>query len=430
MKKFKRLLCALLFLITIIYSSTCFAVLDEPTTYSPTCLIMEMETGKVVYSKNGYEKAYPASTTKLMTAILAVENCKLDDVATASYEAIFTVPWDYTNANIQVGEQLTIEQLLKVLLIPSANDAANVIAEHIAGSVSSFATMMNSKADEIGCKNTHFMNANGLHNDNHYSTAYDLALIGRYAMQYETIRNIVSMTSYTLPATNKFATNDRYFANTNDLIHKSDEVRLDNYYYEYCNGIKTGYTAKAGSCIVASSTKDDKEFIVVVLGGGQTDNGLSERNLDCKTLFDYAFDNFYVKNLHEKDSVLKTVRVKNASILNNKLDVLIKDDVSVVVSKDVDLATLTPTVDIDESLKAPVTKGAKIGTITYKIGDNEYTSSLIAGNDLKEGNPFVLALVIFVIIILLYLLIKPSKSKKNKKKKSKKSKNKDSYMYW
>ena len=425
MKHLKKLFVIILFLSIIMYSSTCFAVIDEPSTYSPTCLIMEMQTGKVIYNKNGYEKVFPASTTKIMTAILAVENCKLDDVATASYEAIFTVPWDYTNADIQVGEQLTIEQLLKVLLIPSANEAANILAEHISGSVSSFVTMMNSKAIEIGCQNTHFVNANGIHNQNHYSTAYDLALIGRYAMQYEAIRNIVSMTSYTLPATNKFATNDRYFANTNDLIHKSDENRLDNYYYEYCTGIKTGYTSKAGSCIVASSKKDDKEYIVVVLGGEDTDNGLSGRNLDCITLFNYAFDNFYVKNLHEKNSILKTLKVKNAGLFANKLDVKIKDDISVVISNDVDLTVLTPTVEIDNDLKAPITKDSKIGTITYKIGDNTYSSSLIAGNDIKEGNPFTSIFIIFVVIILLYLLFKPSKSKKNKKKRKKNN----SYKY-
>lgn len=238
MRHLKKALCIILFFIMIIYSSTCFAVLDEPNTYSPKCLIMEMKTGKVVYSKDGYEKAYPASTTKLMTAILAVENCKLDDVATASYESIFTVPWDCSNANIQVGEELTVEQLLKALLIVSANEAANILAEHIAGSVPSFVAMMNSKAVEIGCQNTHFVNANGIHDDDHYSSAYDLALIGRYAMQYEVLANIMSMTSYTLPATNKFPTNDRYFANTNDLIHKNEENRLDNYYYEYCTGRK------------------------------------------------------------------------------------------------------------------------------------------------------------------------------------------------
>ena len=129
-----------------------------------------------------------------MTAILTLEHCKLTDTATVSHEAIFTVPIGYSHAYLQEGEELTIEQLLHVLLIPSANDAANVLAEHIAGSISSFTTMMNTKALELGCTGTNFVNANGIHNTNHYSTAYDLALMGRYAMQNETFIKIVSTT--------------------------------------------------------------------------------------------------------------------------------------------------------------------------------------------------------------------------------------------
>lgn len=161
-------------------------------------------TGKILYEKDAHKKMYPASTTKIMTAILALENRSLTDTANVSYNAIFTVPVGYSNANLQLDETLTYEQLLHVLLIPSANDAANVIAEDIAGSVESFSSMMNTKAREIGCENTNFVNANGVHNENHYSTAYDLALIGKYAMENETFRKIVSTVRYTLPVTNKW----------------------------------------------------------------------------------------------------------------------------------------------------------------------------------------------------------------------------------
>ena len=165
---------------------------------------MDQNSGKILYSKNANTKMYPASTTKIMTAILTLENCNLDDVATASHNAVYSIPYSYSVATIQEGEELTIEQLLNVLLIPSANDAAIVLAEHISGSVEEFAKLMNKKAEELGCKNTHFVNPNGIHNKNHTSTAYDLALMGQYAMKNETIRKIVSTKQFTLPTTNKY----------------------------------------------------------------------------------------------------------------------------------------------------------------------------------------------------------------------------------
>ena len=193
---------------------------DNITTNSPSVILMDSKTGKILYSKNAFEQRYPASTTKIMTAILALENCKLTDVATVSHDAIFNVPVGYSHASLQEGEMLTIEQLLNVLLIPSANDAAFVLAEHIAGSVDNFSEMMNNKAKEIGCLNTHFVNPNGIHNDDHYSTAYDLALIGKYAMQFNDIMRIAMVNQYTLPKTNKYDREDRIFNTTNGLVTK------------------------------------------------------------------------------------------------------------------------------------------------------------------------------------------------------------------
>ena len=197
----------LFFMLTILFLSTfittSFAVNTSASAVSvgsPSCILMEASSGKVLYEKNANQVRYPASTTKIMTAILALENCELTDVATVSRNAIHSIPPDYVIANIKEGEELTVEQLLNVLLIPSANDVAIVLAEHISGSVSKFSDLMNEKAKEIGCKNTHFVNPNGIHNKNHVSTAYDLALIGRYAMENATFRKIVQKTQYTLPA--------------------------------------------------------------------------------------------------------------------------------------------------------------------------------------------------------------------------------------
>ena len=444
MRKLKKILITFLILIinlSVFYFPSYAAMSQDPvvkveeiSTYAPVCLLMDSQTGKIIYDKNIYKRMYPASTTKIMTAILTLENCNLTDTATASYDAVYSVPYDYSNANIQVGEQLTINQLLNVLLIASANEAANVLAEHVAGSVSSFAAMMNAKADEIGCKDTHFVNANGMHNENHYSTAYDLALIAKYAMQNETFRKIVSTSTYTLPATNKFATNDRVFKNTNELILKDDSDRVDNYYYQYATGIKTGYTSLAKNCLVASGKKDDKEYIAVILGAETTDNGLAVRYLDSKTLFDYAFENICSKTLYEANSVLKTIKVKGATLTTRNLDVLIEDEISVVTKKNVDLNSIIPTVEFKEDLKAPLSANSVIGKITYDVDGVTYTSDLLAANDVKEStllNKLLFALAIFSILFVLYKLTTPSNKKKNKKKSKRKKESSDrNYIYW
>lgn len=431
MKFFKKFIYLSLMLFVVSFSTVTFADTNDITTYSPTCLLMESKTGNIIYEKNAYEKTYPASTTKIMTAILTLERCNLTDVATASYESIFTVPVGYTNANIQVGEELTINQLLHVLLIHSANEAANILAEHIAGSVESFATMMNAKATELGCLNTNFVNPNGVHDENHYSTAYDLALMGRYAMQNETFREIVGTTIYTLPASNKYDKNDRVFGTTNTLLKKDTSDRVDNYYYEYTTGIKTGYTNAAKNCIVASSKKDDVEYIVVILGAGTTENGLSARNLDCKTLFNYAFDNYTVKTLNEANSILKTTKIFKASGSTKNLDVIVKDEICALVKKDFDSTSITPKVEIEPNLEAPIAKNTAIGKITYNIDGNEYSSILLAGSDVIPSNGFTTFLTICSILLALFLLNKLLSSNKKKRRRNnrKKYKRKNNYLY-
>lgn len=346
----------------------------------------------------------------------------------------FQYQFGYSNANIQVGEELTINQLLHVLLIPSANEAGTIIAEHIAGSVESFASMMNTKAAELGCLNTNFVNANGVHNSNHYSTAYDLSLIGRYAMQNETFREIVGTTVYTLPATNKYDKNDRVFGTTNTLLKKDTSDRVDNYYYEYTTGAKTGYTNPAKSCIVATAMKDGIEYIVTILGAGTTENGLSARNLDCISLFNYAFENYTVKTLNEANSVLRTTKVNKASSSTKNLNVVVEDEISVLIKNDFDTMTITPTVQINTDLTAPISQNTVIGKITYNIDGNEYSSNLLAGFDVIESNGFNAFLTVCSVILVLFLLYRllnlnnSSKKRKRKRKKRKYNKRND-YLY-
>ncbi len=420
MKKLKIIFFIFIFLMQfIIFISPSYADSDNLKTYCPSCILIEANTGKILYEKNSNDVRFPASTTKIMTAILTVENCNLDDVTTVSHNAVYSIPYDYTHASLKEGEELTIEQLLYALMIPSANDAAIVLAEHISGSVEEFAKLMNKRAEELGCKNTHFVNPNGIHSKDHTSTSYDLALMGKFAMQNSIIRKIVSTTQFTLPATNKYSKTDRIFNNSNDLLST-----YSRYYYEGTTGVKTGYTGEAGNCIIASAKKNDFEVILVVLGGESTNTGLSQRYLDCKTLFDYAFNNYSLKTLNEKNAVLKQITVRGATEETQNLNVLIKDKIEIFSENSADLSSLEPEITLDENLMAPISANSAIGKITYNYDGQTYSSDLIAETQVLSSDFLPLLfriLLIFVVLYLLFLLLKKpkNKSKKTYKKRTK-----------
>lgn len=195
---------SLLFLVAffILLNIPLFSFADEISINSKAAVLVENNTGKILYEKNSTEKMYPASTTKIMTAILVLENCNLSDIVTVSASALDNIPSGYVTCNLQVGEELSVENLMYALMVPSANDAACVLAEHVGGSIQGFSNMMNSKALEIGCTNTHFVNPNGIHDDAHYSTAYDMYLIADYAIKNPSLKKFITATEYTLPATN------------------------------------------------------------------------------------------------------------------------------------------------------------------------------------------------------------------------------------
>ena len=269
--------------------------------YSESAILIESKTGKILYDKDIYSRKYPASTTKILTAIIAIEECDLEEKARASHEAIFSIKSGYSIANIREGEEFTIRELLNVLIMQSANEAANVIAEHISGSVDEFAKLMNKKAKEIGCLDSNFVNANGAHNDNHYTTAYDLALIAKYCMQNEIFKEIVCMQECKLPSTEIFE-EERCFRNTNSLMQSNSR-----YYYPYCNGIKTGYTTPAKNCLISSSTKNGFELISVILHAESTEDGLSARYVDTINLFEYGYNNFNKEDIWTEYDINKTL---------------------------------------------------------------------------------------------------------------------------
>lgn len=389
---------------------------EIPSIESPAAILMDLKTGKVLYEKNINEKMYPASLTKVMTAILALENCELNEVATVSYDAVMSISSGYVTANLQIGEEVTVEQLLSVLLVGSANDAAVVLAEHISGSVEDFADLMNEKAKELGCTSTNFLNPYGAHNENHYSTAYDLALISQYAMQNETFRNLVSMTSYKLPVTNKYEKEDRLFTTTNALLIVNNNTRADNYYYKYATGVKTGFTTPAKNCLIASANKGDLELLTVVLGAGQNDEGLSNRYLDTINLFEYGYDNYSLREVIKSGGIVQTVNVSNASRDTKKLDAVVQNDISVLIKAEDKNNALLPEVHINEDLKAPIKQGDVIGTVTYTVEGIQYTENLVANNDVEKSKFFINLLIFIIILSFVYLYLKSNKRKKKNKR--------------
>ena len=368
-----------------------------------SAILIDGDTGKILYEKSAYEKRAPASTTKIMTALLALEHCKTTDVATVTSEAITSVPSGYSTDLLKMGEELTIKDLLYALLLPSSNEAANVLAIHIAGSIDSFASMMNTKAMDLGCKNTHFVNPNGVHDDNHYSTAYDLSLIAKEAMKNDIFRQIVTTASYTLPHSNKYSRIDRTLITTNDLIKKQS-----NNYYEYAIGIKTGFTTPAKNCLVSSATKDGKTLIAVVLRSN-TDNN---RYNDTKTLFNYGFDNFSKKDIVKSGSTIKTIDVKNATSATKNLNLVAETGINTMVTNDKLNDTIEPQINLNEHLQAPIKKDSIVGTATYTVDNIKYTINLKAGNEVKKSYTLYLVIAIAIIALLLIIFEKPNKKKK------------------
>lgn len=379
--------------------------------YSQGTVLLETSTGKVLYGKNENEKLYPASTTKILTAIIAIEHYNLTDKITANKSAITAIPSGYSNAAIQPGESLTVEELLQLFLIHSANEVGYILAEDISGSIDNFANLMNKKAIEIGCKNTHFTNPSGIHNAEHYSTAYDMALIAQYCMKNTAFRNIVSMTSCTIQPTDKYE--KRYFKNTNDLLDSKSR-----YYYENAIGIKTGFTTQAKNCLIAGSKKDNMELITVALGAEATADGRSGRYVDTINLFNYGFENYKIQKINTANTEIQNLTIENATKDTKNLPLLLKDDIYALVPTNIDLSTLKYDIDINSNVSAPITENDVLGKITYTIDGINYSSDLLAEHTVEKFNYYLLAIQIALAIFVLFILFKLIFFRKKKKKKN------------
>ncbi|MGN1140782.1 MAG: D-alanyl-D-alanine carboxypeptidase family protein [Oliverpabstia sp.] len=253
-----------------------------PDIYAETAILMDADTGAIIYNKGMDEKRYPASITKIMTCMLALEHSTLDESVTFTETCLADQVAGSGNAGMQVGEVLTMRQCLLLLMIRSANDVATQIAEHVGGSVEAFVDMMNQKAQELGCMNTHFVNASGMPDDNHYSTAYDMALIFREAIKNDTFREIIGTQSFVIEPTNMNA-ETRSFSSHHPLV-----VRSAPEYYEGCFGGKTGVTDSAKNTLVSGAERNGMTLIAVTMRADE----LGQLCQDQTNMFNYGFDNF------------------------------------------------------------------------------------------------------------------------------------------
>ena len=382
MKKIRALLA--LFLCLSLFLSIPVLALDDPAAEVPTgdsaadaaaeapsvlpnfkvnakaALLIDLNTGRTIYEQNADEQVYPASLTKIMTCLLALENGNLSDVVTITENAYADVSASGSTSGLQIGEQLRLEDLLYCMMVESGNEAANAVAEHVGGTIEDFVQMMNERAYELGCTHTHFMNPHGLHTESHYTTARDLSLIVEAALKSENFRTITNTAEYTLPATN--LSEERVLKTTNMLIFQNSGNR---YYYPKAIGIKTGYTTPAGRCVISAAKSGQMYLLGIVCGADTTvlDTGdiQMESFPECIRLFNYGFDNFsYVSVLSPLYPVAQVTVTNSAGA--EAVAAAPRDDIQILLPNNYDEAKLDVSIALtSESVEAPVKEGDILG---------------------------------------------------------------------
>ncbi len=402
-----------------------------------SAILMDAATGEILYEKNMHEQLYPASITKLMTVLLAFEYGNLDETVTFSEDAIFGIERNSSHIALDVGEQITLEQCLYAILLQSANEASLGVAEHIGGSKEGFAKMMNDKAKELGCKNTNFVNPNGLHDDNHYTSAYDMALIAQEVLKYDKFKEIISTLKYEIPPTNK-QPETRYLYAQHQMI-KPPSI----YVYDGCEGGKTGFTNQALNTLVTYAKRGNTELIAVVL----KDTG-ANTYVDTTTLFDYGFENYETLTAFSADGFKTSENItqtyKKDTIDLGTLDITAKDNVYTTIKKSETAPAYTQKINIkQENLVPTINEGDSVGTIDVYNGDTLVGSSQLTATKtitaipeaeldaqykekLKETifNVLKIVLIIILIIFIIFTLRRKNKERlklinrrKNRQKK-------------
>eukprot|EP00826_Nyctotherus_ovalis_P048909 TRINITY_DN5820_c0_g1_i2.p1 TRINITY_DN5820_c0_g1~~TRINITY_DN5820_c0_g1_i2.p1 ORF type:complete len:397 (+),score=-60.41 TRINITY_DN5820_c0_g1_i2:144-1334(+) len=382
-----------------------------------------MDTDIPVYTKNADERVEPASTTKIMTYIVAVENCKdLDGtMVTVTQEVTDQLKGTESSlSNIKNGETLSMYELLNCMMVPSGNDAAMVIANYIGGGkVNSFVDMMNKKAEELGCQNTKYANPDGLHDQNHYTTAAEMYKIAKHATGLPRFMDICSQVSHTIPATNMQPKRTLY--TTNSMM-----ISTQPEYYKYTKGIKTGWHDQAGRCIVSTAAADGYRYLCVCMGAKDKDaSGVRYKEnkamLDTRSLYRWALSTFQLKQIITANYPVTEVKVDLAW---GKDSVLLtpEKDVSFMLPKDVNVSSITiNNLQIPDTISAPITKGQVVGTATLSYANQNLTTiNLVSDEDISRNgflyftqavknivtSPWIIVIIgVFLLILVSYIFI-------------------------
>ena len=345
---------------------------EAPEINGHAAILIDMDTGAILYAKNAHEKLYPASITKIMTGLLAVENCALEDSFTFTQEIINALPWDAAKYGYVPGETVNIRDLLYVLMLRSANEVAIGLGMKIAGTEEAFGKLMTERAKEIGAVNTNFVNATGLHDDNHYTTAYDMALISIEAMKNSTFMDVWGTPSYTVNPTNVQPDIVRIW-NRHDML-----VNRGMQYYAYAKGGKTGYTDEAGKTLVTYASRDGRNLMCVVMKSG-AETVFS----DTRLLFEYGFGDFENISIKGNESRFgqsnDSYFVSRDHLYGSELNLMELDDAYVTVPKGTSLQNIGYELTYVEQ-----TEDGVIANIEYKIGDNSLGKTSLRLNVNKE----------------------------------------------
>lgn len=421
---------------------------EGPQIRAQAAILMDANTGTILYAKNIDERLYPASTTKILTCTLAIENSELDEMVTFSYDAVHSVPWDGSKIGMDAGESITMEQALEAILIGSANEVSNGVAEHVAGSNEAFVEMMNARVDELGLKNTHFVNANGLYDDNHYTSAYDLAIIARDFFSYELLAKIARTPKIEFQATSTQP--DDITISSKNLLYEGRK-----YEYEYLVGSKTGYTDLARQTLVSCAKKDGLELICVVLKEESP-----YQFTDTVTLFEYGFNNFSVVNIRDIED---NFNPDSSDFFNTGTDIFgdsteilkVDGNAKLVLPNDADLSNIKMNLVYETENQNAVAKvvysynGADVGysdimlnSMSTNLFNNVSTTDSdsanapitnIDGKSIFVNLKIILLIIVGVVVVVTIVLLAIAQIKAYKRKKkmaaNKKRKNNQDNMY-
>lgn len=434
MKKYRFL--ALLLALVLTLPTAAFA-LEDPAPAATAAILVDNDNREVLYGHNAHEHRFPASITKVMTAMLVLEavdrgELSLDDMITASDTYQRDLAADGSTQNIKPGETMSLRDLLYCTLVASANEACNILAEAVSGSITEFVALMNERAAQLGMEDTHFTNTHGLHNADHYTSAYDIWLMTSAALEHATFREMVSCASYRVPATN--LSDERLFYNTNALI---TSWRYLGYTYSYAIGVKTGTTPEAGQCLVSAAVKDGRTLVCVILGAANVtkEDGTLDRQSfsESKRMLEWGFENFSRQTVLDNTTPLDEVEV---TLSAEVASVLVKPQygLEATLPNDADPESFRKEVTLtQESIQAPVEAGQVLGSVTVSDGDTVYgTIPLVAVTSversetlyrlhlLKEffGQTWVKVVLVVVAVLVLILILRFTLFKPRRRRKS------------